>query len=281
MLVVFCACFVSHAALQRATSAPPEFLPNPDRLKALESNPDDHPLFLMKLLRYGDEEGAEVYRKYCEVAVSRIRELGGDVVFPGKARPFPIDFGGAPSLFGFGPHPWDAVIFERYPSRKDLRKMEEFEDYRAATARLQDRLEETVVYALNGSPILGDTRSSAETEAVPNPPSPEAVYMLNLVRFKPEDGKRAYLEDYGKQVMPMIEKHDGKLIFGLAPEQLLTGTETYDRVILVMYPSVEAFTNMILSEEYQKISHHRSNALEIGHLIGFSNAAAAQKVPGE
>jgi len=81
--------------------------------------------------------------------------------------------------------------------------------------------------------------------------------------------------------LPLIAKHGGKLILGLEPEQLLVGTEHYDRVILVMYPSVEAFTKMILSEDYQKISHHRTSALEIGHLYGFSNAGGELKIRDE
>ena len=105
--------------------------------------------------------------------------------------------------------------------------------------------------------------------------------MLNLLKFNSGDGENSYFQKYGAAVMPLLKKHGAKIIYTLEAEQLLIGEEHYDRVILVMYPSVEEFTKMILSEDYQKISHHRANALEIGHLFGFSNEAAALKVSSE
>lgn len=282
--VVFCACLTGCAQVQDTDGSVSNISPTDEQLDTLESAPDDHPVFVMKLLRYRGKEGRKSYKEYSESAVSRIRELGGDVVFFGNAKPF-TDFGGTPELFGFRTNPWDSVVFERYRSRKDLRKLGASKDYQAAAIHRQNSIEETVIYALNGSPavdddgspILSDKRSSAETENVPAPPSPQAVYMLNLVRFKPDGGRNAYFHDYGDHVLPLIEKHGGKLIFGLEPEQLLVGTEQYDRVILVMYPSAEEFTNMIRSEDYQKVSHNRTNALEIGHLFAFSNARGELK----
>lgn len=279
--IVLSACLSGCAQYQSTDGASSHISPKAEQLDTLESKPDDHPVIVMKLLKYRGEEGRESYRRYSEVAVSRIRELAGDVVFFGNVKPFTVNFAGSPELFGFDSNPWDSVVFERYRSRKDLRKLGESEDYRAATIHRQSSIEKTVIYALNGSPHSGVQRSSADTEIVPDPPSPQAVYMLNLLRFKPDGGKDAYFRDYGSNVMPLIAKHGGKVIFGLEAEQLLVGEEQYDRVILVMYPSVERFTRMILSEEYQDISHHRADALEIGHLYGFSNASGELKRTGE
>ncbi len=287
--ILFCTCLTGWAQGQDTDGAGSNISPTDEQLDTLESAPDDHPVFVMKLLKYRGEEGRASYKQYFEAAVSRVRELGGDVVFFGNAKPFTIDFAGISALFGFRSSPWDSVVFERYRSRNDLRKLEASKDYQAAAIHRQGGLEETVIYALNGSPavddegspILSDKRSSVETENVPDPPNEQAVYMLNLVKFKPDGGRNAYFHDYGDHVLPLIAKHGGKLIFGLEPEQLLVGTEHYDRVILVMYPSIEAFTKMILSEEYQKISHHRTNALEIGHLYGFSNARGELKIRDE
>jgi len=275
--IVFCVCLNGCAKHQDADGAASNIIPKGEQLDTLESKPDDHPVIVMKLLKYRGKEGKESYRQSSKVAVSRIRELGGDVVFFGQVKPFTIDFAGSPELFGFHSNPWDSVVFERYRSRKDLRKLGEFEDYRAATIHRQNSIEEAVIYALNGSPHSGVKRSRAETEIVRDPPNPEAVYMLNLLRFKPDGGKRAYFQDYGAACMTLISKYGGKVIFGLEAEQLLIGEEQYERVILVMYPSVEAFTKMIMSVDYQKISHHRTEAIEIGHLYGFSNAGGKLK----
>ena len=281
--VMFIGCLNSWGQDQHADGTSSNFSLTAEQLATLESNRDDHPVFLLKLLKYkgNGTEGRRSYKRYSDVSVARIRELGGDVIFYGKAKPFEIDFHGSRKLIGFRSNPWDIVVLERYRSRKDLRKVAASEDYRAATTQLRHSLEESILYALNGSPHSGTKRSRADTTIAPDPPSSHAVYMLNLLRFKPEGGKIAYYQKYGAAVMPLISKHGGQVIFDLEAEQLLMGEERYDRVILVMYPSVEDFTKMILSADYQKISHHRTDAIEIGHLDGFSNAAEELKSSSE
>jgi uncharacterized protein (DUF1330 family) len=281
--ILFCACFISCAQAQRSGGTPPDHSPDPERLKALESNPDDHPVVILKLLKYKGAEGRASYKRYAEVSIPRIRELGGEVVFYGKAKPFDVDFGGTHKLFGLRPCPWDNIVLERYRSRADLRRLGESEDYRAATVHRRNGLEKTVLYALNGSrrSIAGAEPRIADIKLAPDPPIPNAIYMLNLLKFNPGDGESSYFQKYGAAVMPLLKKHGAKVIYTLEAEQSLIGEEHYDRVILVMYPSVEEFTKMILSEAYQKISHHRADALEIGHLFGFSNEVAVLKIPGE
>ncbi len=273
-------CLVAWLDDYNANGQPPNDAHIRNRLNALESNPDDHPVVLLRLLKFKGDADRESYQRYLNVSVARIRELGGEVIFYGKAKPFEIDFTGSKKVFGFRPCPWDRILLERYRSRKDLRRLTESEDYRKATIQLQGSIEKTVVYALNGSPWLGGTkRSSADTAAgPPEPPTPnDAVYMLNLLKFKP-GGEKIYRQDYARAVMPLItDTHNGKVIYGLEPEQLLIGEEEYDRVILVEYPSDQEFKEMLLSDEYQKISHYRTEAIEIGDLYGFSNEAAELK----
>lgn len=278
--VLIFSCIVAWSADQNAIGQPPNDAPIRNRFNALESNPDDHPVFLLRLLKFKDDADREAYQRYLSVSVARIRELGGEVIFYGKAKPFEIDFTGSKKVFGFRPSPWDRILLERYRSRKDVRRLAESEDYRKAARHLQGIIEKTVVYAVNGSPWSGGTkRSKADTATgPPEPPTPnQAVYMLNLLKFKP-GGEKLYRQNYARAVMPLItDAHNGKVIYGFKPEQLLIGEEEYDRVILVEYPSDQEFREMLLSEEYQKISHHRTEAIEIGHLYGFSNEAAELK----
>ncbi len=273
-------CLVAWSDDHNANGQPPNDAHIRNRLNALESNPDDQPVVLLRLLKFKGDADRESYQRYLNVSVARIRELGGEVIFYGKAKPFEIDFAGSKKVFGFRPCPWDRILLERYRSRKDLRRLGESEDYRKATIHLQGNVEKTVVYALNGSPWSGGTKRSPPTRQAgpPEPPTPnDAVYMLNLLKFKP-GGEKIYLQNYARAVMPLItDTHNGKVIYGLEPEQLLIGEEEYDRVILVEYPSDQEFKEMLLSDEYQKISHHRTEAIEIGDLYGFSNEAAELK----
>lgn len=43
--------------------------------------------------------------------------------------------------------------------------------------------------------------------------------------------------------------------------------ETWDEMLLVQYPSIEKFVAMVMNPEYQKISLHRTAALEEARLI--------------
>ncbi|WP_165441963.1 DUF1330 domain-containing protein [Rubinisphaera italica] len=280
ILVLIASSLLACLADQRANGQPPNDAHFRSRLNSLESNPDDHPVFLLRLLKFKGDTDIEAFQKYLNVSVARIRELGGVVIFYGKAKPIEYDFSGSKKVFGFRPCPWDRILIERYRSRKDVLRLAKSEDYRTATKALQDIVEKTVVYALNGSPWSGGKkRSPADTmTGPPEPPSPnEAVYMLNLLKFKP-GGEKIYLEKYAKVVAPLIKgTHNGKVICHFKPEQVLVGDEGYDRVILVMYPSAKAFTDMLQSDVYQEVSGHRADAISLGHLYGFSNEAAELK----
>ena len=166
-------------------------------------------------------------------------------------------------MFGFRQCPWDRILIERYRSRKDVRRLSESEDYRSAAKALRGIVVKKVVYALNGSPWTGGAkRSPADTmTGPPEPPTPnQAVYMLNLLKFKPR-GERLYLDKYARVVAPLIKgTHNGTLVIcHFKPEQLLAGEEVYDRVILVMYPSAKVFTDMLQSDQYQEVSGHRAD----------------------
>jgi len=91
------------------------------------------------------------------------------------------------------------------------------------------------------------------------------VVMLNLLRFKPDGGRERYGE-YGAAVAPLLEKVGARVIFGGDPATVLLGERSWDLVLLVEYPTRQAFLDMIASEEYQSIGHLRTEALEAGEL---------------
>lgn len=97
------------------------------------------------------------------------------------------------------------------------------------------------------------------------------VTMLNLLRFKPEGGRERYGE-YGAAVAPLLERAGARVVFlGESAPPLLGGGE-WDLVLLVEYPTRQAFLEMVGSAEYQAIAHLRTEALEVGELHPLSAA---------
>ncbi len=89
------------------------------------------------------------------------------------------------------------------------------------------------------------------------------VVMLNLLRFKPDGGRERYMqyvEHFNRTAQPYgastVYLGDGSTALVAEPGQ------SWDAVLLVQYPSRQAFTDMIRDPEYQKGTHLRSEALE-------------------
>jgi uncharacterized protein (DUF1330 family) len=84
------------------------------------------------------------------------------------------------------------------------------------------------------------------------------LVMLNLLAFKPDGGRERY-EEYGAAVAPLLEKAG-------EPAAALIGEGSWDLVVLVEYPTRQAFLEMIGSPEYRAIGHLRTEALTKGEL---------------
>jgi len=111
-------------------------------------------------------------------------------------------------------------------------------------------------------------------------PADTPIVMLNLLRFRkravygrnakepPRSGIEAYTE-YSRLVWPLLRAVGGKVIWrGKAHHALIApADESWDEVLLVEYPSVGAFGEMVTSEEYQRIVFHRTAALLDSRLI--------------
>jgi uncharacterized protein (DUF1330 family) len=86
------------------------------------------------------------------------------------------------------------------------------------------------------------------------------VVMLNLLAFKPDGGRERY-EEYGEAVASPLAKVGGRIVFMGPPDRVLLGEDSWDLVVLVEYPTRQAFLDMIGSAEYQAIGHLRTEAL--------------------
>jgi uncharacterized protein (DUF1330 family) len=100
------------------------------------------------------------------------------------------------------------------------------------------------------------------------------VFMLNLLEFLPDGGAERYAE-YGAAVAPLLEKAGGQAIFAGRPSEQLIGEGSWDLVLVVSYPTRQAFLDMVSSPEYQQIEHLRSESLARSELRAMDAIEAA------
>lgn len=110
-------------------------------------------------------------------------------------------------------------------------------------------------------------------------PADTPIVMLNLLRFRAVahyrktgdadyDGREAYRR-YSEVAFRKVEGVGGKLIWSgdalagvIAPPD-----EHWDEVLLVRYPSIQAFADMLADPEYREATRHRTAALEEARLV--------------
>jgi uncharacterized protein (DUF1330 family) len=92
------------------------------------------------------------------------------------------------------------------------------------------------------------------------------LVMLNLLAFKPDGGAERYAE-YAQATAPFLERVGGRLISAYSPSPTLIGDGDWDMVALVEYPTRGAFLEMIGSEDYQAITHLRTESLRAAALV--------------
>ncbi len=108
------------------------------------------------------------------------------------------------------------------------------------------------------SPIQSNPDQFKELSRNPND---GPVTMLNLLKFKKEGGAESYAR-YARESNRFVEGVGGRLVFSGRPKELLNGSEDWDLVLLVRYPSRKAFLEMANDPEYLKIHAFRKKALE-------------------
>ena len=115
----------------------------------------------------------------------------------------------------------------------------------------------------------------------------ESITLCHLLRFrdaadyaehpseKPCSGKEAY-HRYLDEAVEYIKAHGGSVVFNGDVRGLLIGPEAdvWDEVLLVQFPSVETVTEMMTSQRYQDIGHHRLAGLADTRLFIVSNTEA-------
>lgn len=93
--------------------------------------------------------------------------------------------------------------------------------------------------------------------ALPDAP----VLMLNLLKFKPEGGAEEYAKYYSG-VRPLLEDIGAKVLIAGEAAACLVGNADWDMIALVEYPRPAALAQMVSSEAYRAIHHHREAGLD-------------------
>ena len=103
-------------------------------------------------------------------------------------------------------------------------------------------------------------------------PADAPVLMVNLLKFKAQGGLESYLR-YGREVAPHLERVGAAIRYaGTAPAVIIGEGERpwWDAILIVEYPTPQAFIDMVTTPEYAKVHEHRAAALERGDLIATS-----------
>ncbi|OBH02582.1 DUF1330 domain-containing protein [Mycobacterium sp. E2699] len=108
-------------------------------------------------------------------------------------------------------------------------------------------------------------------------PADAPVLMVNLLKFKAEGGLESY-QRYGREVAPHLERVGATVRYaGTAPAFVIGDGERpwWDAILIVEYPTPQAFIDMVTTPEYAEVHEHRAAGLDRGDLIATSEWSLA------
>jgi len=114
--------------------------------------------------------------------------------------------------------------------------------------------------------------AAQQLEQLAQIPEDQPVAMINLLQFNQPDGVEHY-ERYAREVLPHMERVGATAIYAGTSEALVIGEGLrpwWDAVLVVRYPTRQAFMDMVTGEGYADVHEHRSAALERAELIATS-----------
>ena len=120
------------------------------------------------------------------------------------------------------------------------------------------------------STTLGPT--AEQLTALTSRPADAPVLMVNLLKFETTGGLESY-QRYAREVAPHLERVGATVRYaGTAPGVVIGDGERpwWDAILVVEYPTPQAFIDMVTTPEYAKVHEHRAAALQRGDLIATS-----------
>jgi len=109
-------------------------------------------------------------------------------------------------------------------------------------------------------------RTPEQTDVLKNMNLDGPVQMLNMLRYKPETGRDSFAK-YAANTGPLLKAVGGKVVYQSEARTVLIGDEEWDDILIVEYPSKDAYLEMITSEKYQSGVHFRREALLDARLV--------------
>ena len=93
-------------------------------------------------------------------------------------------------------------------------------------------------------------------------PDDGPVVMLNLLRFDPDGGRERY-EKYLAIAAPIVARHGAEITFAgdTLPALAAEEGQAWDAVVLVRYPSRQAFADLVGDADYAMADPVRRSAL--------------------
>jgi hypothetical protein len=107
----------------------------------------------------------------------------------------------------------------------------------------------------------------------------EPLFMLNMLRFNGDAGRRAYFEDYVSAFRALAAEMgiDGiEPVWNAAVAAMIAGPQDkiWDAFLIVRYPTLGAFRSIVGSEAYRtRVAPHREGALIDWRLIAHHSLA--------
>jgi uncharacterized protein (DUF1330 family) len=89
------------------------------------------------------------------------------------------------------------------------------------------------------------------------------VVMLNLLRYDGEQGRESYATYARHLSETFLPRYGGEVLYAGDGSTVLVAEEgqAWDTVLLVRYPSRQAFSDMVADPEYQEVTRYRTGAL--------------------
>ena len=89
------------------------------------------------------------------------------------------------------------------------------------------------------------------------------VVMLNLLRFQPTGGRESYAKYAAALRDTYLDKYGAEVLYAGEGSTVLVAEpgQEWDAVLIVRYPSRQAFSSMVADPDYQQFTHFRTEAL--------------------
>ncbi len=100
-------------------------------------------------------------------------------------------------------------------------------------------------------------------------PPDAPVFMVNLLRFKPDGGEARY-QRYARDAAPHLARVGARPRFAGTAAGMIIGDDAepwWDAILVVEYPTPSAFLAMVTDPAYGVVHEHRAAALERAELI--------------